>query len=869
MQPICTFTVVPSLPTRLERLRDLAYNLWWCWNLDAIDLFRRLDRDLWEESGHNPVLMLGGIKQERLEEAAEDDGFLAHLERVYQQFDRYVHSPNTWYKKAHGALALSGSTELAEVLAEGSGEPCIAYFSAEFGLTDCIPNYAGGMGVLAGDHLKSASDLGLPLVGVGLLYQKGYFRQYLNPDGWQQERYPENDFYNMPVQPALREDGTPVTVRVDYPGRKVTAQVWRAQVGRVPLFLLDTNIPVNNRQDQDITDELYGGDLEMRIQQEIMLGIGGIRALEALGIHPTLCHMNEGHSAFLALERIRILMEEQGLSFAEAREAASAGNVFTTHTPVPAGIDRFPPHLMDRYFSNYYRGLGLSREEFVALGRGNPVDHQELFCMTCLALRLAAHTNAVSQLHGKVSRRMWQGIWPGVPEDEVPITSVTNGIHIPSWTSLDLARLYDRYLGPRWLERPDAQTIWERVNEIPNEELWRTHERRRERLVAVVRRRLREQLNRRGVSPSEIERASEVLDPKALTIGFARRFATYKRATLILRDPERLARILNDKDCPIQIIFAGKAHPQDNPGKKLIQQIVHFARREEFRRQIVFIEDYDVSIARYLVQGVDIWLNTPLRPREASGTSGMKAAANGVLNMSTLDGWWDEAYQPDSGWAIGRGELYEDLNYQNDIESRAIYGILEKEIVPLFYDRNSDGLPHKWITRVKATMRAICPVFNTNRMVREYTERFYLPAAQRHQHLTENEMARAKALAQWKSHLREYWPNIRVDNVEAEAPARLKVGAELQVRAQVYLGVLEPKDVAVQLYYGLLDTRGEILKGEAIPMKWVESNGDGSHVFVGPISCRTSGRYGYALRVLPHHEDLGNPYEPGLILWAC
>ncbi|MBC8264435.1 MAG: alpha-glucan family phosphorylase [Anaerolineales bacterium] len=877
MQPICTFTVVPSLPTGLERLRDLAYNVWWCWNLGAIDLFRRLDRDLWEESGHNPVLMLGGIKQERLEEAAEDEGFLAHLERVFQQFDRYVHSPNTWYKKAHGAPALSGSTEpvlsvaegLAEVLAEGSEEPCIAYFSAEFGLTDCIPNYAGGMGVLAGDHLKSASDLGLPLVGVGLLYQKGYFHQYLNPDGWQQELYPQNDFYNMPVRLEQEEDGTPVTVRVDYPGRKVAAQVWRAQVGRVSLFLLDTNIPVNNRQDQDITDELYGGDLEMRIRQEIMLGIGGIRALETLGIRPTICHMNEGHSAFLALERIRILMKEQELSFAEAREAASSGNVFTTHTPVPAGIDRFPPHLMDKYFSNYYKGLGLSREEFLALGRENPADNGAPFSMAILALRLAANTNGVSQLHGQVSRRMWQGIWPGVPEDEVPITSVTNGIHIPSWISLSMARLYGRYLGPRWLERPDDQTVWERVDGIPDEELWRTHERRRERLVAAVRRRLCEQLNRRGVSPSEIERASEVLDPKALTIGFARRFATYKRAPLILRDPDRLARILNDTARPVQIIFAGKAHPQDNPGKELIQQVVRFSRQEEFRRRMIFIEDYDVSIARYLLQGVDIWLNTPLRPREASGTSGMKAAANGVLNMSTLDGWWDEAYQPDIGWAIGRGELYEDLNYQNEIESKAIYGILEKEIVPLFYDRNSDGLPHKWIARMKATMRTICPAFNTNRMVREYTERFYLPAAQRHQRLTENEMARAKALAHWKSHLHEHWADIRVDNVEAEAPAKLKVGAELQVRAQVNLGALEPKDVAVQLYYGLLDTRGEILKGEAIPMKWVESNGDGSHVFVGPISCRASGRYGYALRVLPHHEDLSNPYEPGLILWAC
>jgi len=432
-----------------------------------------------------------------------------------------------------------------------------------------------------------------------------------------------------------------------------------------------------------------------------------------------------------------------------------------------------------------------------------------------------------------------------------------------------MAGLYDRYLGSRWLQRPDDQTIWERVDRIPNEELWRTHERRRERLVAVVRRRLQEQLQRQSAPTSEIEKANEVLSPTALTIGFGRRFATYKRATLILRDPERLARILNDKDYPVQIIFAGKAHPKDNPGKELIQQVVHFSRQEEFRRRVVFIEDYDMTIARYLVQGADVWLNTPLRLREASGTSGMKATANGVVNMSTLDGWWDEAYQPDTGWAIGRGEVYEDLNYQDDIESRAIYDILEKEIVPLFYDRNSNGLPQKWIARMKVAMRAICPVFNTNRMVCEYAERFYLPAAQRYGHLAEGEMARAKALAQWKSLLHEHWSEIRVDSVEAEIPAELKVGTELQVRAQVVLGALEPKDVMVQLYYGPLDTMGAIPKGEVLPMKWVESNGNGSHVFIGSIPARTSGRYGYTLRILPHHEDLSNPYEPGLILWAC
>jgi len=837
----------------LERLRELAYNLWWSWHMEVIDLFRRLDRDLWEETGHNPVLMLGTIEQERLEKASQDEAFLAYMGRVLEEFDRYMRNRPTWYQKKHGS----------------SQGLVIAYFSAEFGLTDCIPNYSGGLGILAGDHLKSASDLGLPLVGVGLLYQQGYFRQYLSADGWQQERYPENDFYTMPIQLERRQDGDPVVIEVNYPGRKVKAQVWRAQVGRVPLFLLDTNLEANSPQDRDITDQLYGGDMEMRIQQEIMLGIGGIRALKALGIHPAVCHMNEGHSAFLALERIRLLMEEHNLSFAEAREAATAGNVFTTHTPVPAGIDLFPPPLMDKYFADYYPSLGLSREEFLALGRINPMDPNEPFSMAVLALRLSANANGVSKLHGTVSRRMWQGIWPGVPQDEVPITSVTNGIHPLSWISHDMADLFDRYLGPAWREDPANPEVWERVDDIPDEELWRTHERRRERLIAFARRRLRAQLEEHGAPPSEIEKAKGVLDPEALTIGFGRRFATYKRATLILRHPERLARILNNEDRPVQIIYAGKAHPRDQPAKELIRQIIHLARREEFRRRIVFIEDHDMCVARYMVQGVDLWLNNPRRFREASGTSGMKATANGAINMSILDGWWDEAYQPEIGWAIGRGEVYEDHDYQDEVESNAIYDLLEKEVIPLFYDRGPDGLPRGWISKMKAAMKAICPYFNTDRMVREYAERCYLPAAQRFLHLAEDGMMRAKALAGWKMNLSRHWPEIRVISIETATQAEIKVGSELEVRALIHLGPLEPKDVTVELYHGPLDTRGEITPGEATMMSCVEAKGDGNYTFMGVIPCRFSGRYGYTLRLLPHHEDLSSPYELGLILWAA
>ncbi|MGD8818963.1 MAG: alpha-glucan family phosphorylase [Anaerolineae bacterium] len=865
MRPSHTFQVVPSLPSQLERLRELAHNLWWTWNHEAIDLFRRLDRDLWESTGHNPVLMLGMIRQERLKQMAEDDGYLAHCDRVCREFDRYLGSKSTWYHKrlqAHEDASPS----------DGPGHR-IAYFSLEFGLTESLGIYAGGLGILAGDHLKSASDLGLPFIGVGLLYQQGYFRQYLNPDGWQQESYPDNDFYNLPLTLERQLSGEPLLIGIEYPGRTVQAQVWRAQVGRVPLYLLDTNMEMNRPEDRDLTDQLYGGDDNLRIRQEILLGIGGIRALDALELRPTVCHMNEGHSAFLALERISQMMEEDGLTFAEAREAASSGHVFTTHTPVPAGIDWFHPNLVDSHFSHYYPRLGLSRHEFLGLGRMNPNDPNGYFCMAILAMRLANRVNGVSQLHSRVSREMWQEVWPQVPSDEVPILGITNGIHPRSWISHDLADLYNRYLGPRWIDRPADASVWQRVMRIPDEELWRTHERRRERLVAFARRRLRQQLQKRGSRPSEIRQAEEVLNPDALTIGFARRFATYKRATLLFHDLERLARIVGDRERPVQLIFAGKAHPKDNPGKGLIREIIHHARRPEFRNRIVFIEDYDMIVARYLVQGVDVWLNTPRRPHEASGTSGMKATANGAPNLSILDGWWDEGYSPETGWAIGQGEEYDEdqFEYQDKVEANAIYDLLEKEIVPLFYERGRDGLPRGWIAKMKAAIRDHSAVFNTNRMVRDYSEECYLPSMDRSQRLRGNHNEHARALSAWKSKVRQQWGQIRIDRLRTDGTngQELRVGDQLQVQAEIYLGELKPTDVAVELYYGPLDSEGLIVDGEALPALIAKSKGKGSYVFAGAISCRSSGRHGYALRILPYHEDLGNPFEMGLILWGA
>ena len=859
MKPIRTFQVTPSLPAALERLVDLAYNLRWAWNHDTIELFRRLDSDLWEACGHNPVRMLGAVEQVKLEIAAADDAYLAHLDRVAQNFARYMAGEPHWFRRCH---------------AKKDDCPLIAYFSAEFGLTECLSIFAGGLGILAGDHLKSASDLGVPLVGVGLLYQQGYFSQYLNEAGLQREEYDDNDFHNLPLRLERGADGRPVSVVIRLAGRNVTAQVWRVAAGRVPLYLLDTNLAVNTPEDRDITDQLYGGDKEMRIKQEILLGIGGYRALEVLGLEPTVFHMNEGHSAFLGLERVRRLKERQGMSLAEARELASSSLVFTTHTPVEAGHDYFPADLMARYFSDYAEQLGMSFRDFLALGRQNPSNEKEDFCMTVLALRLAAHSNAVSKLHGEVSRKMWSALWAGVPEAEIPIQHVTNGVHFRSWISAEMNELYDRYLGPKWREEPADWALWGRVEQIPSEELWRTHERRRDRLVAFARRRLREQLRRRGRLAAEVEIADEVLDSQVLTIGFARRFATYKRATLLLKNPERLEKILNAPGRPVQVIFAGKAHPRDDAGKELIKKIVELARQPAFRRRLVFLENYDLAVARYLVQGVDVWLNTPRRPLEASGTSGMKAAANGVLNLSTLDGWWDEAWrtiddhQTPIGWAIGRGEDYTDPEEQDQVEADALYDQLELDVVPTFYERRGNGVPRKWVDRMKSSIGNLCSSFNTHRMVREYTEQHYLPADANYRKLAAEGGAKARALARWKARLLANWPQVKVESVDGAPMDGVTVSSAFQTRIWVHLGALTPADVTVQLYLGRVSTEGELVDGDAIPMRAVQSEGARHLYEAKEVSCRASGLHGYTVRVLPRHEDLVTPFLPGCIVWA-
>jgi glycogen phosphorylase len=854
-----TFTVVPTLPPELERLRELAHNLRWSWHHDSIALFRRLDDDLWEATNHNPVAMLGLIDQSKLEDAAGDDAFIAHLDRVASDLDQYLSTSRSWFKDT----------------IQTDDTPLVAYFSAEFGVTECLAIFAGGLGILAGDHLKSASDLGIPLVGIGLAYQRGYFRQTLDSHGRQQELPTLNDFENLPLTLERDPSGSPLIVEVDLPGRAVSAQIWRAQVGRIALYLLDTNLQVNTPEDREITARLYDSHPEMRIMQEILLGIGGYRALELLGIEPTVFHMNEGHAAFLALEHVRRLIDRNRLSFNEAAEMASASLVFTSHTPVSAGHDRFAPVLMEKYFGEFLTSLGISNHDFLALGRENPDEDHEMFTMTVLALKLSSYCNGVSPLHGAVTRAMFEQIWNGVPLDEIPIGHVSNGIHLSSWISHEMNDLYNRYLGPRFGEEPSDRSVWQAIERIPPEELWATHERRRERLVAFARRRVRSQLELRGASRRDIDAAGSVLDPEILTIGFARRFATYKRATLLLRDLNRLARILNHPERPVQILFAGKAHPRDEGGKDLIQHIATLLPDESFNKRIVLLEDYDMAVARYLVQGCDVWLNNPRRPWEASGTSGMKASANGVLNVSTLDGWWDEAWEDaihdgaDIGWSIGQGETYEDGNYQDQIEAEALYDLLEYEVAPAFYERSADGLPHLWLEKMQTSLKSLCYFFNTNRMVQQYVTSSYLPANSRTNELRADSMRPARELASWRRKLQASWPEVRIELLETDHRTEMLSGSDLQAKARVYLADLSPEDVSVELYIGPVDAEGQLRHAETVQMQLDQSGSDNWYLFSVTANVNTSsGRQGYTIRVVPKHKHLVTPFMPGCIHWA-
>ncbi len=845
MKLVGTLSVLPILPEPLLRLRELAYNLWWSWHPEAQALFAAMDPALWESTNHNPVRLLHEIAPERLEALAVDPDFRARQEAVLAAFDAYMQPTETWFSRTYP---------------EHTGE-LIAYFSAEFGLHEALPIYSGGLGVLAGDHCKAASDLGVPLVGVGFLYPQGYFTQRISENGAQEAIYTKINFADLPATPARDPAGKEVIISVQLPGRDVYAKVWRLQIGRVPLFLMDTDVELNAPADRELSARLYGGDMEIRLAQEIVLGIGGVRALRALGIHPTVFHMNEGHAAFLSLERVRELVQEQRLGFYQAQQVVAASNVFTTHTPVPAGHDAFPFEMIDRYFRGYWGQMGLDREGFINLARW--ANH---FSMTVLALRFAVHANGVSALHGQVARAMWADLWPGLPEEEVPIGHITNGVHTATWLHPEKAALYDAYLDPRWREEPDRPEYWESIIKVPDEELWALHQRLRRETLNFVRERVARQRRRHGELPARVAAAYELLNPEALTIGFARRFATYKRATLIFRDLERIRRILSDPQRPVQIIFAGKAHPADEPGKALIKTVHQLAQTPEFAGRILFIEDYDMNVARHLIQGVDLWLNNPRRPNEASGTSGQKAALNGIPNLSVLDGWWEEGYNGRNGWAIGEPHTYKSEEVQDEADSASLYQLLEQEIIPTFFERDEHGIPRRWVAVMKEAIRSCAPRFAMSRQVKDYTEQFYLPAARTGRRLADQNYAAARNLAAWKERVYAQWHQVRL---VADRPSldTLNVGESLTLEARAYLNGLEPHEVTVEIVWGVREDE-RIRQLRVVPMTLVGPLPGGVFRYTGTVTFPERGRFGYGIRILPYHPDLTVRHEMGLVKWA-
>jgi starch phosphorylase len=846
-------TVFHTLPSRINRLHELAYNVWWSWHPEACALYSSLDPDLWEQAGHNPVRFLIKAQPQVFENAAKDAGYLQRYDSVFSKFDAYLHPrpSDTWFARTYPDLT----------------DHTIAYFSAEFGLHESLPIYSGGLGILSGDHAKEASDLGLPFVGVGFLYEEGYFHQRIMHEGKQEAYYDTLHMSQAPVLPVYNEQGAEVLLDVDLPGRRVSARIWKIQVGRIPLYLMDTDIPHNNAGDRKLTARLYGGDQETRISQEILLGIGGVRALRALGIAPAAWHLNEGHAAFLNLERCRELVAD-GLTFEEAREVVAANSLFTTHTPVAAGNDTFSYDLIDKYFRSYWGQLGLTREQFMELARE---DHGSgpSYGMTVLALRLTGQHNGVSKLHGAVARKMWQFLWPDLEVDEVPVDSITNGVHVPSWIAPEIDVLFKRFLDMEWKELVDEPEVWEHINNITGEELWLIHRRRKESLLDYARQRLQEQSLRQGEAADSSSQFAHLLNPNALTIGFARRFATYKRATLILRDLDRLSRILNNVDRPVQLIFAGKAHPADASGQALVEQVYTLSQSDELRGKIVFLENYDIDMARYLVSGSDLWLNNPIRPYEASGTSGQKAALNGLPNCSVLDGWWAEGYNGHNGWAIGEEREYDNDDERDNADSQSLYELLEQQIIPTYFERESDGIPHGWIAIMKETIRSCAPAFNTRRMVKEYTTRYYVPAIQQDGRMEQNHYQQARELAVWENKVRRAWPGLGL-YVAGRRDGHFELGAELDIRAWVRDDSLHPEDIHVDLVYGQADSAADsqVIPQHTLPMTYTKREQDGAYRYDIHLELAESGTLAYGVRVLPEHPDLTNVYNLGLVRWA-
>jgi starch phosphorylase len=839
--------VNPRMPRRLVRLQELAENLWYSWDRPTRTLFARLHPGLWDAVGHNPKAFLKRVDEERLIEAAEDHIFVGSYNRVLSAFDTYMSEP------------LSRDSEMA--MHDGD---LIAYFCAEFGFHEGFPIYSGGLGILAGDHCKAASDLRLPFVAVGLLYRQGYFSQRIDNDGHQIATYTDSDFDDLPIHPAQRDDGSEVHVAIEFPGRTVHAKVWEARIGHVKQYLLDTDLPENTVEDRDITHQLYGGDRRTRIEQEIVLGVGGIRALQELGIHATAYHINEGHAAFLVLERVRRKVK-LGLPFAAALEAVAANTVFTTHTPVPAGHDHFSEDMIWEYFGRCCADIGMPREEFMRLGGAV---HGQEFNMTKLALNGSRHHNGVSRIHGTVSSQICGDMWPEISPDESPMDYITNGVHVASFLAQEWVDLFDNKLGYDWRRRLCDVDFWRKVESIPDHHFWAVHQALKTQMLHTLRHRVTQQHLRNHGSEAHLERMlkhANALDPNTLIIGFARRFATYKRATLLFENMDWLREIINEAERPVLFVFAGKAHPADKPGQELIKRINDISRWPEFEGKLLMVEGYDLGLARRLVSGCDVWLNNPIYPLEASGTSGMKAAMNGVINLSVTDGWWDEGYDGGNGWAIKPAPSYYDDARRNREDSQTLYELLQDQVIPMYYRRNELGFSPDWVRMAKRSIASLLPRFNSIRMVTEYVEKFYLPASQNWRRYSDRDYIGARAVADWKIKVRRAWGGVGIRRLD-DPVRRLTYGQEMEFKVALTLNGLAPDDVRVELILGRASKQGQDKELKSVAFEPAGAQGQ-EHIFILRLAPDLCGKLLYRIRVYPRHELLTHPFETGLMRW--
>ena len=842
-------TVVPQLPEKISRLTEIANNLWWSWNTEFLKLFQVIDIDLWENVGKNPIKFLKLVNQSKIEEISENSEFLKQYNRVVENFDNYMNSKDTWFNKKY----------------PNNKNDLIAYFSAEYGLDEVVPIYSGGLGILSGDHLKSASDLGVPFVAVGLLYKNGYFHQKINSKGEQCSEYHNIDLYNLPILPVKDKMDDDIIIDIELGERTLHLKLWQINVGRVKLYLMDSDIEQNDEDLRNITLRLYGGDKEMRIRQEIVLGMAGVQVLQKLGLKPTLYHMNEGHSSFLTLQLIYNIMQEKQVSFEIAKEMATVETVFTTHTPVPAGNDIFDITLVEQYFNKFWSKLGISREEFLKLGMKENEGFEQGFNMGILALKIAGKKNGVSKLHGEVSRELFSEVWPNIAEDESPITYVTNGIHTCTWLAPNLKNLYNEYLPPYWQDKIEMDSTWQKIDNIPNEKLWDAHVARKEKLMRLIKQNITERYVNSGVGYDQIGELVNSLNPKALTIGFARRFATYKRATLIFKDIARLTQILNDENRPVQIVFAGKAHPQDKEGQDLIKYIHEVSLMPQFKGKIFILENYNIGMSRYLVSGVDVWLNNPRRPMEASGTSGEKASVNGVVNCSILDGWWAEGYDGTNGWAIGTNATYNSYEEQDKADSNSLYHLLENKIIPAYYNQDKNGISSEWITLMKNSIKTTGGKYSTSRMLIDYINDLYMPLCNLNKKYFQN-LDNVMSYTEWKRIAKQNWQNIKITQDRNVDNGKFNAGSQITVNCEVELPNIDEKNVEVQVYFGQVLDNGTVRNVYTEEMNKVGEE-DGKKFYEATLDLTTGGNFGYTFRVMPKHDMLVDSENLDLVKW--